>query len=61
MIITHILADGTRKTDITGHVVKLEEAKPTYDILTRINRRLQNGNQQKKKSDSSDYHRKNTC
>lgn len=40
MTITHILADGSQKTDLTGHVVKTKEN--TYDILTRITRRLQN-------------------
>ena len=60
MTITHILADGTRTTDITGHVVKLEKAKPSYDIFTRINRRLQNENQSTKEFDNSGSFRKNS-
>lgn len=39
MNIIHVLADGTKKTDITGHVVKKTEAQPFYDILNKINRR----------------------
>lgn len=41
MKITHILADGTKKTDITGHVVKKNDTE-LYEIITRIKRRLQN-------------------
>ena len=40
MKITHILADGSRKTNLNGHVVK--DTKSTYEIITRIKRRLQN-------------------
>lgn len=40
MTITHILADGSRKTDLNGHVVK--NVKSTYEIITRIKKRLQN-------------------
>ena len=40
MKITHILADGSRKTDITGHVVKNTDS--TYQIITQIKKRLQN-------------------
>ena len=39
MTITHILADGTKKTDIKGHIVK---NKKTYEIISQISRRLQN-------------------
>lgn len=39
MTITHVLANGKKKTDITGHVVK---TKSTYEIITQIKRRLQN-------------------
>lgn len=40
MKIIHVLADGTQKTDLTGHVVK--DTKTTYEIITQIKRRLQN-------------------
>lgn len=45
MKITHILADGSRKTDLTGHVVKNTDS--TYEIITRIKKRLQNEKQKK--------------
>ena len=40
MKIIHVLADGTQKTDLSGHVVK--DLKQTYEIITQIKRRLQN-------------------
>lgn len=40
MRITHVLADGSVKTDITGHVVKVQEAKDFYEKLDSINRRI---------------------
>ena len=38
-MITHILKDGTILTDITGHVVRKEEAEPLYVLLDAINER----------------------
>lgn len=40
MKIIHVLADGSQKTDITGHVVKNSDA--IYEIITRIKTRVQN-------------------
>lgn len=42
MAILHIFADGTTTTDITGHVVKKEDAEAFYDIVREMNRRLRN-------------------
>jgi hypothetical protein len=42
MKIIHVLADGTQKTDISGHVVKKKDTEALYEIFTRIKRRLQN-------------------
>lgn len=39
MTITHVLANGKKKTNISGHVVK---NKKTYEIIAQISRRLQN-------------------
>jgi len=36
-MIVHILKDGTRLTDISGHVVKLKDAKAVYDLMDKIN------------------------
>ena len=38
MIITHRLKDGTQLDDISGHVVKMAEAKAVYALLDKINR-----------------------
>lgn len=37
MAVYHILADGTRLDDITGHVVKIEDAEPLYRYLESVN------------------------
>lgn len=37
-MITHIMKDGTVLEDITGHVVKVEDAEPVYRLLDKINR-----------------------
>lgn len=36
-MVTHVLKDGTRLHDITGHVVKKDEAKGVYILIDRIN------------------------
>lgn len=38
MSVFHILKDGSRPTDITGHIVRLEDANPLYQYLHSINR-----------------------
>lgn len=38
MSVYHILKDGSRPTDITGRVVRLEDATPLYQLLHSINR-----------------------
>lgn len=35
MIITHVLADGTEVTDISGHIVS-EENKDFYQVVEKI-------------------------
>lgn len=37
-MITHILRDGTVLKDITGHVVKVKEAKAIYQLLKERSR-----------------------
>lgn len=39
MKIIHVLADGTEKTDITGHVVKKKDTEALYEIFTQIVKR----------------------
>lgn len=37
MAVIHILKDGRIVDDITGHVVKMEDAAPLYELMRRIN------------------------
>ena len=39
MRVVHILKDGTILTDITGHVVRAEDAGPLYQLIDRINQK----------------------
>ena len=36
MQIIHILKDGTELRDISGHVVKIEDAEPLYHLMETI-------------------------
>lgn len=36
-MVRHILKDGTVLDDITGHVVKMEDARMVYELLDKIN------------------------
>lgn len=37
-MVVHILKDGTIVEDITGHVVRMEDAAPLYELIDNINR-----------------------
>ena len=37
MPIYHVLRDGTRVKDVTGHVVKLEDARNIYSLMETMN------------------------
>lgn len=39
MRVIHILKDGSRVVDITGHVVRVEDAGPLYQLIDSINRK----------------------
>lgn len=39
MGVVHILKDGSIVKDITGHVVRMEDAGPLYDLIDSINRK----------------------
>lgn len=41
-MIKHILKNGTELKDITGHVVKVEDAQAAYEILRSINEKKKN-------------------
>lgn len=38
MGVVHILKDGSIVGDITGHVVRVEDAGPLYQLIDSINR-----------------------
>lgn len=38
-MVYHILKDGTVTKDITGRIVKIEDAEPLYNLMTSINRK----------------------
>ena len=38
-MIIHILKDGSRVDDISGHIVKIEDAETVYNLMTTINRK----------------------
>lgn len=48
MGVIHILRDGSVVKDITGHVVRMEDARPLYDLIDRINRTGSEGNKEVK-------------
>lgn len=37
MAVIHILKDGSVKSDITGHVVRYEDAAPLYRYIKTLN------------------------
>ena len=39
MAVIHILKDGSIVEDITGHVVKMEDAESLYQLIDSINRK----------------------
>lgn len=39
MSVVHILKDGSIVKDITGHVVRVEDAGPLYQLIDSINRK----------------------
>ena len=38
-MVYHIMKDGTTKTDITGHIVKIEDAEPVYRLINDMENR----------------------
>ena len=37
MAVYHVFKDGTRTTDITGHVIRIKDAEPFYRLLDSLN------------------------
>lgn len=38
-MVIHILKDGTKKTDLTGHIVKIADAPAVYELIHRMNQK----------------------
>ena len=36
-MVKHILKDGTVLTDITGHIVRIEDAEAVYQLMDKLN------------------------
>lgn len=36
-MVYHVMRDGSVKTDITGHIVRIKDAEPVYRLLDSIN------------------------
>ena len=51
-MISHVLADGSRLTDISGHVVKMEYAGSVYALMTKISTRGQKRKKQNEEKNS---------
>lgn len=39
-VIHHILKDGTEVSDVTGHVIKADKFTTLYQVVNRINERI---------------------
>lgn len=48
-MVIHILKDGTRPADISGHIVKGQEAEAVYNLMDTINK----GEQHEQKVESN--------
>lgn len=44
MPVIHILKDGSRVDSIKGHVVKIADAEPLYQLLHSINQKTNSNN-----------------
>jgi hypothetical protein len=49
-MVYHVLADGSRTTDITGYVVKKEYAGSVYELMARISKKGQKRRKSEKKN-----------
>lgn len=47
MSVVHILKDGTIVKDITGHVVRVEDASALYEYIRSVNRKRHNKSNKK--------------
>ena len=48
-IVHHILKDGSRPKDITGHIVRYEDVPEVYDLMQAINQEIMRKNEDRTK------------
>lgn len=53
MQVIHILKDGSRLEDITGHIVKVADADTVYNMIRAINRKNQSLHNSDRESESA--------
>jgi hypothetical protein len=51
-MVIHILKDGTRPADISGHIVKGQEAEAVYSLMNKISEEQSNDTRGKESSES---------
>lgn len=49
-MVKHVLKDGTTVNDITGHIVKMKDAKAVYNLIESINQSKMRKAQRNEKS-----------
>lgn len=54
-MVYHILKDGTKVNDITGHVVRIEDAPALYELMASLSKRKTNTYKNEKKEESSTW------
>ena len=42
-MVINISKEGSKLADLSGHVVKVKDAKPVYDLIARLNKNRQGG------------------
>ena len=47
MRVIHVLKDGSQVEDITGHVVRIEDAGTLYKMIREINRKFEQSQNRK--------------
>jgi hypothetical protein len=51
-MVIHILRDGTRLDDISGHIVKGQEAEAVYNLMNKFSEEQSNDTRGKESSES---------
>ena len=49
MSVFHVLKDGSRPTDITGHIVRIDDVRPLYHFLRNRQKNIIHMSNEKKR------------